>query len=84
MLVIKVELWPYGVALHEERLQLLSIENDGSHPLRPEYGNYNCTFTNKLTNEAVTVTVKNWKRDEDVWGLVKMAIDTYLEEKHKR
>lgn len=74
MLVIKVELHPYGDANNVQILASMIIANDGSSN-NANYGNYTVYKVDKFGNRRVSGSIKNHRRlAESVWKLVNKAI----------
>lgn len=73
MLRVKLELVPFGQEKMARQIGELRIVNDGSHPDRPEYGNYKVA----LDIDGVLYglgTVKNHLRSAGAWPLVRKAL----------
>lgn len=86
MLVIKVELWPYGDEKNKEVIGTGVIVNDGSGSA--QVGNYDVLFVDQDVPDAVglyqlnaqkSVGVRNHLRAvHSVWKLVHNALDNWL------
>lgn len=72
MLMIKVELWPFGDESQKKTIATMKIVNDGRHPLRPKMGSYVVILGDKKEK------IKHHNRKENVWFLVKKALDVLL------
>ncbi len=73
MLRVKLELVPFGQEKMARQIGELRIHNDGSHPDRPEYGNYSVAIDIDGVPYA-TGCVLNHLRSAGAWALVRKAL----------
>ena len=77
MLVVKIELWPFGQEKFKKELGRLEICNDGEGTMTR--GNY---YTRSETLE--TIKVEDWPRTErNAWELLKEVLNKALTLKEK-
>jgi hypothetical protein len=82
MLVIKVEIWPFGSQAHKRTLGEMHIVNDGTE--RGPFGNYDVCVWNGDDHDfetedppAMTGRVEKYKRmQRDVWTLLVRALES--------
>lgn len=73
MVVIKVELWPYGDESKKRTLATGAIANDGTSDDN-RYGNYNFDFS-LPDGKHMVGEVKGYSRvKHSIWQLIKMAL----------
>lgn len=73
MLRVKLELVPFGIESRCQQIGELRIVNDGSHPDRPEYGNYSVAIDVDGVPYA-TGCVMDHLRSASAWRLVRKAL----------
>jgi len=71
MLIIRIELWPFGVKENAREIASLKITNNGSHSDRPDFGNYDAILEDGTRYENI---VENHLRAEGSWRLVMKAL----------
>ncbi len=74
MLRCIIEVVPFGNENKKYEIDRLEIINDLSHPQRPEYGNY------KFSLENYSGTIKNHKRDDGAFVLIRNILNQIPEE----
>lgn len=83
MIVIKVELWPFGSEERAEEIGRMTITNDGTsrNPMR---GDYNTKIMRRGTTDKVQKQgrVENYPRKSySVWELVRRALNDIYSKK---
>ena len=76
MLEVKIDILPFGDENFRETIKEMIITNNGTHKKRPEYGNY------FVLCDGIEFEVKNHKRSDGIWVLLKKIIDKLLEEQN--
>jgi len=84
MIVIKVELWPFGEESKKRDIARAVIGNDGTGSY--DMGNYDARFytiasTNGVESILWQSRVVKFSRKETVWSLIKQALKGYIESK---
>ena len=74
MLRVKLEIVPFGIEYRCQQIGELRIVNDGSHPKRPEYGNYQVSIVYENEFQCSTGCVKDHLRSAGAWRLVRKAL----------
>jgi hypothetical protein len=67
MLKITIELIPFGDEKLKRVIEQFTVENDGSHPARPEMGNY------EIDHKSGIHTVRNHFRKDGLFPLMGMV-----------
>jgi hypothetical protein len=83
MLVIHVEIWPYGDRSRRRRLGTAKIANDGKS-LNPFYGDYDVTILKEDSEKVVWKSgkVKGFPRIKyGIWDLLLLALGSSLGER---
>ena len=78
MLVVKVELWPFGSEADAKEIGRLKIHNTGDHEDRPRRGNYVAQLIRRGTTDRVTreARVEDYARlSYPVWKLIRRALE---------
>ena len=79
MIVVKVEIWPFGDEKKAHEIGRLLIHNRGDHPDRPRRGNYGVRLLRRGSKTAIrrTAEVLNHARlSNDVWKLIRKALES--------
>lgn len=80
MLVIKVELWPYGEEAGKTQIAEAKVWNEGRSNLGSEGHTYSGTFHTEPFKGTVYVDTKasiiRQDRNKPVWSLLKRMLDT--------
>jgi len=74
MLRVKIELVPFGQEKMARKIGQMLITNDGSHPDRPKYGNYQVSVVYENEFQCSTGCVLNHLRSAGAWRLVRKAL----------
>lgn len=73
MLRIKLEVVPYGNESKCKVIDTMIIINTADHPNRPKYGNYIAEIDDNGGRRLASV--KDHRRDDGVWELVRLALN---------
>lgn len=73
MLRVTIEIIPFGDESMKRTLDTLELVNDGTHPDRPEYGNY--VVTGSDHGGLREWEVKDHCRADGLWELLRMALE---------
>jgi len=77
MIVVKIDMWPYGSEREAYPLEVVRIINDGTGDAK--IGNYECG----LEGSGRSARVEGFERSRGVKALVVLAIDALLHAKDK-
>lgn len=86
MLVVQVEIWPYGNKDQAKTLGAMKIVNRMDHPKRPEYGNYDVDAIAEIGTDQGSETqhlhtqIKGFPRNWGFWALVGNAFAKLMNE----
>lgn len=77
MLIVKVELWPFGNEDEKEEIASAKIWNTGTGTLKS--GNYNSIFNSNLHGQFSS-QLNNHNRNKNVWNLISNLIQKGIPE----
>lgn len=77
MIVVKVEIWPFGEESEAKEIGRMKIANDGTGSLG--LGNYFFTI-NPQTDNEVRGEVRNHQRQRGVWVLLQKCLSSVKED----
>ena len=72
MLEVIVNIVPYGDESKRKQIGKMYLINTGDHPKRPEYGRYT------VHHDGGSFLIQSWRRDAGFWGLIRKALNRYL------
>lgn len=76
MIVVKVEIWPFGDGKSRREIGRMRIANDGSGTMG--IGNYRFTI-DPLTDRTVSGSVCSHQRSRGVWELLRACLEAAKE-----